>query len=148
MQMNTSDLMHVEYGCMQCVCKCLGVCLQNFSPFDQFLPTVPSSLVAQVVPIDDNTNMWLKKTTTRHLSLYQISYNKHKNRTSLANVDCVWVRHVSKPSVQFGSDCNDGATNFPSKTLMRCHECVIISTCMNNVCSLVSLNPAQTIAMI
>lgn len=39
-----------------CQCVCVFVYVQYLSPFDQSLPTVPQSLVAQVVPIEDNTN--------------------------------------------------------------------------------------------
>lgn len=54
--MNASDLIHVEYALVHMPEQVrVGV----FSPFDQFLLTVLQSLVAQVVPVDDNTNTWL-----------------------------------------------------------------------------------------
>lgn len=72
LQMKLSDLAHGEYACMQ------WLCLQNLSPFDQFLPTVPQSLVAQVVPADDNINQTKIQLEIFDTNKCQISFSKHR----------------------------------------------------------------------
>ena len=72
LQMKLSDLANGEYACMQ------RLCLQNLSPFDQFHPTVPQSLVAQVVPADDNINQTKSQLEIFDTNKCQISFSKHR----------------------------------------------------------------------
>lgn len=73
MQMNTSDLMHVEYACMQCVCKVFG---SVFAKFLTFWPISPNSPIVPGGP--GGPYRWQHK--------YVIKKNNNKASFSLSDL--------------------------------------------------------------